>query len=166
MSEKRTLILNAEDIAQKAKRIAYEIVEQNYDEKEIVLIGLKPGGLELAKRLHQNLKAITKIKVSLLEITIDKKVPNKLEETLDGKAVNKKPVILVDDVANTGRTLCYALAPLLEYLPKSIQVAVMVDRQHKSFPISADYVGLSLSTTMKEHVDVVLEDKEEAVYLS
>lgn len=166
MSDKSTLILNHEDIAQKTKRVAYEIVEQNYDEKEIVLIGIRHGGYAFAERLHESLKAITKIKITLLDLSLDKKVPNKLEQTYDARAINKKPVILVDDVANTGRTLCYALGPLLEYLPKSIQVAVLVDRKHKLFPVCADYVGLSLSTTMKEHVAVELSDQEEAVYLS
>lgn len=164
---KRVPILSEWDIEQKVKRISYEILENNYDEDEIFIIGIKPDGHEFAKLIHKYLSSITQIKIHLNAIKLNKEAPtdDDLEYDFKPKSLNNKPVILVDDVANTGRTFCYALRPMLKFLPKSIQIAVLVDRKHKSFPICADYVGLSLSTTLKEHVTVDLKGKKRAVYL-
>lgn len=164
---KQTLILSKKDIEQKINRIAYQILEENYDEKEIVLIGIKDNGFAFAKRIVKYLATITDIKLHLHYIEVDKTHPEKMapKYDFDQAQLQNKSIVLVDDVANTGRTLGYALKPLLDFLPKKIQVAVLVDRQHKLFPVSADFVGLSLSTTLKEHITVEL-GKEEAVYLS
>jgi len=164
---KQTLILTERDIEQKINRIAYQILEENYDEREIILIGVKENGFVFAKKVLEYLSTITDIQLQLYSIAINKDHPNKgkLDYDFDQRALQGKSVILVDDVANTGRTLGYALKPLLDFLPKKIQVAVLVDRQHKLYPVSADFVGLSLSTTLKEHITVVF-GKEEAVYLS
>ena len=165
---KHILILDKKDIHQKIIRIAYEILENNYDEDEIHLIGIKENGYLFAEKIYKYLKGITKIKVSLNAISLDKGSPadENLQFDFDPKSLRDKVVILVDDVGNTGRTLCYALKPFLSYLPKKIEVAVLVDRKHKSFPVTADYVGLSLSTTMKEHVTVQFTSKKEEAYLS
>jgi len=164
---KQTLILTERDIEQKINRIAYQILEENYDDREIILIGVKENGFVFAKKVLEYLSTITDIQLQLYSIAINKDHPNKgkLDYDFDQRALQGKSVILVDDVANTGRTLGYALKPLLDFLPKKIQVAVLVDRQHKLYPVSADFVGLSLSTTLKEHITVVF-GKEEAVYLS
>ena len=91
---------------------------------------------------------------------------SEVEIGLAKKDLNKKVIVLVDDVANTGRTIFYAIKPLLEVLPKKIQVAVLVDREHKSFPIKVDYVGVSLFTTIQDDIDVQIKGKgEKAVYL-
>ncbi len=169
MTDKGTLILNDEDIQQKTRRIAYEILENNYDENELILVGIKDLGYVFAEKLFTFLKKIGGPAVSLYSISINKKKPVS-EDTafdFDPAILKNKVVVLIDDVGNTGRTLCYSIKPLLESLPKKVEVAVLVDRQHKSFPIRADYVGLSLSTTMKEHVTVVFNQAQgDAAYLS
>lgn len=166
--DKNTRILDGETIANKTTRIAYQILENNYDEKEIVLIGVTGQGLVFAKMLADVIKNVGKAPVQLYSITLDKKNPGKVEPefNFDPKALNKRSVTLVDDVANTGKTLAYALKPILDSNPKKIQVAVLVDRRHKQFPITADFVGLSLATTLKEHISVSLEEGKVAAYLS
>ena len=153
---KKVQILNSEDIQQKTRRIAYQIVEDNYDESELTLIGIKPNGYAYAQLLRKEIEAIDKIKVTLLEVSLDKAKPLENEITLAmGKhTLNNKTVIVIDDVANTGKTLYYALKPVMEFSPKKVQAVVLVDRQHKLFPVTADFVGLSLSTTLKEKIIV------------
>jgi pyrimidine operon attenuation protein/uracil phosphoribosyltransferase len=164
---RQTLILDSVSIQQKIHRIAYQILEKNYDEQELYLIGIQSNGYLFAEKLVAFLRTITNTQIHLCSLSLNKTKPNKdeMEYDFDLKNLNKKTVILVDDVANTGRTVAYALKPLLDCLPKKIEVAVLVDREHKLFPISSDYVGLSLSTTHKEHVNVVLDGLEDAVYL-
>lgn len=164
-----TQILTNEDIQQKIKRIAYEILENNYDEKELQIIGIRDKGFQFAQKIYDCLKTITPIKLSLHFIALDKLKPivGEAEFDFDAKELSNKVVILVDDVGNTGKTLCYALQPLLESRPKKIEIAVLVDRQHKLFPVSADYVGLSLATTMKETVTVDFNNgRGDAAFLS
>ncbi|MBS1613828.1 MAG: phosphoribosyltransferase [Bacteroidetes bacterium] len=153
---KKVQILNSEEIQQKTTRIAYQIVEQNYDEKELLLIGIKPNGYSYAELVKKEIESIDGMKVSLLEVTLNKEEPlqNEIALQLGKKTLDGKVVIIVDDVANTGKTLYYALKPVMEYSPKKVQAAVLVDRQHKLFPVTADFVGLSLSTTLQEHIQV------------
>jgi pyrimidine operon attenuation protein/uracil phosphoribosyltransferase len=155
---KKTLILDQADITQKTRRMAYQIVEDNYDEKEIIMIGIKTGGYEYAKLLKKEIEAISEINIKFLSLTMDKTDPltHPIAIDHDGLSLDKKVILLVDDVANTGKTMYYALKPIMAYAPKKVQVAVLVDRQHKLFPISTDFVGLSLSTTMQEHIKVEL----------
>lgn len=168
MPARKEKILDEVAIQQKIRRIAYQIIEQNFDEKEIVLLGIKHQGYELAKKLAKNLEEISQIRIMLHSITIKKELPtdDALMPGLSKEEVNNKVVVIVDDVANTGKTLSYALRPLLYYVPKKIQVAVLVDREHKSFPVVPDFVGLRLSTTLREHVTVELSSGNSAVYLS
>ena len=156
---KKTLILDQADIAQKTRRMAYQIVEDNYDEKEIIIIGIQTGGYEYAKLLKKEIEAISEISTKFLSLTMDKADPLSHPITIDNDklSLDKKVILLVDDVANTGKTMYYALKPIMAYAPKKVQVAVLVDRQHKLFPISTDFVGLSLSTTMQEHIRVELD---------
>jgi len=158
---KKVQILTGAEIQQKTRRIAYQIVEDNYDESELILIGIKPNGFEYAEQLKKEIEAIDDIKVVLIELSLNKSKP--LEEEihleLGKKSLDRKTVIVVDDVANTGKTLYYALKPVMEFSPKKVQAAVLVDRQHKLFPVSPDFVGLSLSTTMKEHILVEFDAK-------
>ena len=156
---KKTLILDQADIAQKTRRMAYQIVEDNYDEKEIIIIGIQTGGYEYAKLLKKEIEAISEISTKFLSLTMDKADPLSHPITVDNDklSLDKKVILLVDDVANTGKTMYYDLKPIMAYAPKKVQVAVLVDRQHKLFPISTDFVGLSLSTTMQEHIRVELD---------
>lgn len=162
-------ILNQHQIHQKIKRLAIEMLEENYEENEIFLLGINNRGYNLAQMLREELKHITKIPILLHRLRLNPAqplgAPIELEMPVEG--LEGKTVIIVDDVANTGRTIFYAFKPLLEILPKKVQVAVLVDRKHKAFPIQVDYVGLSLATTLKENIDVKILEKEElAVFLN
>ena len=158
---KKIKILTSEEIQQKTRRMAYQIVEDNYDESELTLIGIVPNGFEYAEQLKKEIEAIDDIKVVLLELKLNKQKPleEEIQLALGKKSLNNKTIIVVDDVANTGKTLYYALKPVMEFSPKKVQAAVLVDRQHKLFPISPDFVGLSLSTTMQEHIQVEFDGK-------
>lgn len=155
--------MSNEDVKQKTIRIAYQIVENNYDEKELVLVGIKPNGHIYAQQLKKEIEAIDDIKVTLIGLTLDKHNPLDSEIKLESNlSLNDKSVIVVDDVANTGKTLYYALKPIMEFAPRKVQAVVLVDRQHKLFPVSADFIGLSLSTTLHEHILVEFDEKKQS----
>lgn len=165
MSTKKTLILNKEQIQQKSRRIAYQILEDNFEEKAIVLVGIADRGYIFAKRLQVILQEIAAEKtIELIKVTIQKS-----KRTLDAstdhpvETAKDKTVIIVDDVLNSGRTLAYALAAFINIPLKKMRTAVLIDRSHHQFPIFSDYYGTKLSTILKEHVEVKLEefDKEE-----
>lgn len=161
-------LLDQRQIKQKIKRLAIEILEQNFGEKEIILAGINNNGWGFAKMLEKELIQLTDHKITLTSVNLSPANPleSEVEIGLAPKDLNKKVIIIVDDVANTGRTIFYAIKPLLEVLPKKIQVAVLVDREHKSFPIKVDYVGVSLFTTIQDDIDVQIEGRgEKAVYL-
>src|SRR5690606_25281925 len=165
MPDKKLLILNKEQIQQKITRIAYQIWEDNLEEKEIVIAGIASQGYTLAERLQIILEKISGIKVLLMKITLDKNSTKLQGETdLPLEQCSGKVVILADDVLHSGRTLAYGLGVFMNYPLKKLRTAVLVDRSHRKFPVSSDYTGLQLSTVLKEHVDVVLNE-EEAVYL-
>jgi pyrimidine operon attenuation protein/uracil phosphoribosyltransferase len=158
--EARQIILNAEQIDRKIQRIGTQIVEQNFEEKELLLVGIKEEGLLLAERLQKEIKAIGRQKCELISLALDKTAKIQPEVTLHPPAtdLDNKVIILVDDVLNTGKTLMYALQPFVQYPIKSLQVAVLVHRTHKLFPVSADYVGISLATTLENSIRVTLAD--------
>jgi pyrimidine operon attenuation protein / uracil phosphoribosyltransferase len=165
----KTLILNSKQIGQKINRIAYEIYENNYDEKEIVIAGIAKNGFLLAAKIAEVLQNISKIKVQLIEITLDKENPfsSDLKLKLTDKELKNKVIILVDDVLNSGKTLIFGAKLFLNSPVKRLTTAVLVDRGHNRYPIKADVVGLSLSTTLQEHITVELNKKgKETVYLS
>jgi pyrimidine operon attenuation protein / uracil phosphoribosyltransferase len=163
------LILNNSQTNQKIKRIAFEIFENNYLEQEIILAGIYDKGYLLAQFLHKALENIApNIHFKLIKIDLDKFAPLQSEIKLNCATndLKNKVIVLVDDVLNSGRTLAYSLKPFLNLEIRKIQIAVLVDRGHKSFPVAADYIGYSLSTTLKEHVEVALADPENlGVYL-
>ncbi len=162
-------LLNETQIGRKIERLAIEILENNYKEKEIILAGINNNGYSFAELLQEKLeKHDAKKKISLTRILLSPAKP--LEEDIDiekpAKELKNKVIIIVDDVANTGRTIFYAFKPLMEILPKKVEVAVMVDRTHKSFPIKVDYMGMSLATTVEENIEVRIRGKRErAVFL-
>ncbi|MCE3278392.1 MAG: phosphoribosyltransferase [Bacteroidetes bacterium] len=165
----KTLILNSNQIGQKINRIAYEIYENNYDEKEIVIAGIAKNGFLLAAKIAEVLQNISKIKVQLIEITLDKENPfsSDLKLKLTDKELKNKVIILVDDVLNSGKTLIFGAKLFLNSPVKRLTTAVLVDRGHNRYPIKADVVGLSLSTTLQEHITCELNKKgKETVYLS
>ena len=156
-------ILDATKIKQIVKRMSFEILERNFDSKTLYLAGINNNGYLFAKILSKRLAKITDKQIELLRIKLNPANPLEGTITLDleSKVLKNKHIIIVDDVANTGRTLFYAFKPLLETIPKKIEVAVLVDRKHKSFPVKVDYVGISLATTLKEHIKVFLEKAKE-----
>jgi pyrimidine operon attenuation protein/uracil phosphoribosyltransferase len=166
MVSEKTLILDAAQVKQKIKRMAFEIYERNFKEKNIVVAGIDGQGYVLAKLLAKEVETISPIEVILVKVSLDKMVPQQGEVELDCeiKEVKKKCIVLVDDVLNTGRTLAYGLKPFLDTEVKKIEAAVLVNRSHTLFPVYPQYIGYELSTTLKEHVEVVL-GKETAVYL-
>lgn len=146
--------------------MAYEVIEENYDESQLTLIGIEPNGYKVAEKLMNAIKKISDTRVDLYSLSLDKAEPltNPLHYNFAPETIKNQVCILVDDVANTGRTLFYASQPFMNTAPEKMRVAVLVDRSHKRFPIRSDYIGLPLSTTLKEHV-VVRMEQEEAVYL-
>jgi len=152
-------ILTAEVASRKLRRMALEVVEQNYSAAQLVLIGIKANGTVIAEKIRQNLKDVFNGEVIVLELSLNKKNPTaiSLDHAVD---FTDKTIILIDDVANSGRTMLYALKPLLEQLPKKIQTLALVERTHKTFPVAVDYVGLSVSTTLDEHILVEVEGGE------
>lgn len=161
------LILTDKQIDQKIKRIAYEIYEQNFKEKSIFLAGIVPSGLELAKKLVMKIEEISPLDVNLVQVKINKKDPSRGEIEIDRKIsdLKDKVVILVDDVLNTGKTFAYSMRPFLSVQVKKIEVAVLVNRSHTNFPILSNYTGYEISTTINEHINVMLSGKDKGVYL-
>lgn len=165
MKKKKVVILDKERIAHKLRRMAYEIWEHNSDEQEITLVGIESGGKVIADNLAALLGEISPLKVQVIAVTINKKKP--LNHALDfDDNLTGRCVVLVDDVANSGKTITYSLHALLSYDLKKVMVAVLVDRRHKSFPIASDIVGHSIATTLQEHIEVDIVDGEVmSVYL-
>ncbi len=166
---KKTLILNSKQIEQKINRIAYQIYENNYGEKEIILAGIGGNGYILAKRITDVMQEIAPLKIKLIEIAIDKKNPmaQEIKINLSNKDLSEKVIVLVDDVLNSGKTMIFGAKPFLATPVKRLTTAVLVDRGHNRYPIKADIVGLSLSTTLQEHITVELNKKgKENVFLS
>lgn len=158
-------ILADRQIRQKIRRIAIEILERNYGESEMILAGLNNNGLGFAQLLLAELLPIAPadMDITLTRIRLNPANPLEFDPYIEmpAEALRDKAIVLVDDVANTGRTIFYAVQPLLKVLPKRVEVAVLVDRKHKSFPIQADYVGLSLATTLLNDIEVRIRDVEE-----
>lgn len=162
-------ILTHRQIKQKIKRLAIEILEHNYEEDEIILAGINNNGIGFAKMLLKQLSDLTEIKISLTRIKLNPANPisEEVELEMPLKDLENKVIIIVDDVANTGRTIFYAFKPFYDALPKKVEVAVLINRQHKSFPVKVDYMGLSLATTLRENIDVKIRDVEEyGVFMS
>ena len=163
-----TLLLNKVQIEQRINRIAYQIYEDNFEEKEIVLAGIVKGGYELAVRIKSVLEKITNINIHLIEVKVDKnnQAGQNIQLPASKTELKNKVVILIDDVLNSGKTLTYALLPFLDADVKKIRTVLLVDRDHKRYPVIADFVGFKLSTTLKEHVDFDFSQGNESVVLS
>lgn len=162
-----TRILTDKQIKQKIERIAFEIYEENHAYEQIAFVGVAPAGYRLAEAIAEEYKKISKQAVRLYEMEVDKHAPVCGEVQLKAKPeeLNNCPVVLVDDVLNTGRTLIYALQPFYRIAIPKLQIAVLVYRDHKLFPVVPDFVGLSLSTTLQNHVEVKKEGSRWECYL-
>ena len=153
-------ILDAHKITQKINRLAIEILENNYNESGIILAGINNNGTRFADLIESAIAKKSKIQITRATIKLKPADPLSTPITINltPAQIQNKVVIIVDDVANTGRTIFYAFEPLMHVVPKKLEVAVLVDRKHKSFPIKVDYVGLSLATTLKENIQVNLKN--------
>ena len=163
-----TLILNSAQIYQKIRRIAFQIYETNFDETALLLAGIAGEGYTLAQALARELRTITPLSIDLIRLDLDKSATAQPTVHYEGSATEftDKVVVVVDDVLYTGRTLAFSLQPFLSIPIRKLQVAVLIDRNHPRYPVAADYKGYELSTTLTEHVDVVLSDTERmGVYL-
>ncbi|MEO6962728.1 MAG: phosphoribosyltransferase family protein [Puia sp.] len=152
----KNYILSPETASRKLRRMAYEILENNFAEKEIILAGIRVNGSVIARNIQALLKEISTLSTELLTVNLTKQKPQQV--TLDKElSFDNKVVLLIDDVSNSGKTLLYALKPFLEADLKKIQTLVLVERRHNTFPVKPDYVGLSVATTLQEHIIVEVE---------
>jgi pyrimidine operon attenuation protein/uracil phosphoribosyltransferase len=152
----KNYILSPEVAAKKLKRMAFEILENNFGETSFILAGIRESGTVIAETIQRLLTEIAGLQTELITVSLDKKNPTTVEisRPLDFK---NKVVILIDDVSNSGKTLMYAIRPFLDTAPKKIQTLVLVERSHNAFPVKPDYVGLSVATTIQEHIYVEVE---------
>jgi pyrimidine operon attenuation protein/uracil phosphoribosyltransferase len=156
MFKEKKQILDKAQIEQKIRRMAYEIYEQNHDQTELILAGVDLNGLRLSNALKVELAAICDIKLHVIKLDVEKDAPVQPNIDLSGfPKIDQSTVIIVDDVLSSGRTMIYALDPFLQ----------LVNRSHKRFPISVDYKGLELATTIQEHIQVDLSDSDSCAYL-
>ena len=166
LTNKLNMILDKETASKKLRRMALEIAEKNFDKDHLIFIGIKENGVVIAKKIAAYIKEVFPGNIQLLELSLDKKKPTdiSLNETVE---FNGKSVVLIDDVANSGKTLLYAMKPLLYQFPAQIETLVLVERTHKKFPIDINYVGMSVSTTLEQNIIVSVKDDEvEMAYIS
>lgn len=151
-------LLSEEIAREKLNRLALQIAEHmDEDTSSVILIGIKKNGLAIAQSISVFLNRYIDTKVDIREMTFDKSDLGIYQISGD-QDFSDKHIILIDDVSNSGRTLLYALKPLLEYTPKRIETLVMVERMHKLYPIHSDYVGLSIATTQHDYVHLEVEN--------
>lgn len=165
MKPDRILILDRNRIDLKLQRMAFQIWEHNSDASQVTLIGIANGGAAVAESLGNRLRKISNLEVKVRTMKLNKRDP--LSETIRiDEDLSGQRIVLVDDVANSGKTLLYALRPLLDFRPEKIMIAVLVDRKHKTFPVTPDIVGHSISTTLQDHIIVELDgDTVYAAYI-
>lgn len=157
MNTERKYILDRQTAAMKLERMAYEMAEQLVGEKEpIILAGIKDNGVVMARALAKLVKSIAGLDSQIIEVGLDKRNPGPVE--LNGHSdFSGRTVVMVDDVTNSGKTLLYALRPFLDSYPKKIQILTLIERTHKAFPVKADYVGVSIATTLQDHIYVEVD---------
>ncbi|MFT5736584.1 MAG: pyrimidine operon attenuation protein/uracil phosphoribosyltransferase [Maribacter sp.] len=162
------LILSHDQIQFKTKRIAYQIYEANVNEKQIIIAGIDGGGIKFAKKIIAVLRKITNAEITLCKVMMDKSNPLKsgVSTSISENDFKNKSIVLVDDVLNSGTTLIYGVHHFLKTPLKQLKTAVLVNRNHKKYPVKADYKGISLSTSLQEHVNVFFESKNDRVFLN
>lgn len=158
--------MNHQKVIQKVKRMAFQIWEEHYDKKKLIIAGVNTNGHLFAQLLSRSLREISNIEIDDYRVSLNPAAPHMNSIQLDPSNVPAgSHIIVTDDVANTGRTLFFASQPFLSSLPATLEAAVLVDRKHKAYPIKVDFVGLSLATTLKEHIDVFLDGDEYSAHL-
>ena len=161
------IILNNQQIQQKITRLGHQLLENCFEEETIFIGGISGNGSRLAKKLAEIIQKNSEIEVVFFEINVNKEEPwsEPIQLNIDEKMIKKGFIILVDDVVNSGKTMQYALMKFLEQATKAIKTVALVDRQHRRYPIKTDFVGLGLSTTLKDRVEVELNEADSKAYL-
>ena len=166
METQKNIILNSLQIEQKTKRIAYQIYESNHNEKEVILAGIVDNGYYFTEKLAAILRDISDLKITLCKVHLDKENPlGGVTTSLNIDDYKNKPLVLIDDVLNSGTTLIYGIKHFLEVPLKRFKTAVLVNRNHKKYPVKADFKGISLSTSTQEHIYVEFNENEAVAYL-
>ena len=167
MKTENNIILTNTQINHKIRRIALQILESNIDEPEIILAGISKNGFLIAEKLKQIISDYSDVKITLCEVFINKKeLLNEVTVSINVKEYANKSVILIDDVLHSGATLIYGVKHFLNVPLKQLKTAVLINRNHKKFPIKADFKGLSLSTSINEHVEIIFDnDNAQAVLI-
>ncbi|MBT8264623.1 MAG: phosphoribosyltransferase [Muriicola sp.] len=160
-------ILTHDQIQHIIRRIAYQIYEANVEEKTIIIAGIVGGGLDFAKKVQRVLQDITEADIRLCEVTMDKTNPLKsgVTTSIADTEYKNQSIVLVDDVLNSGSTLIYGVHHFLKTPLKQLKTAVLVNRNHKKYPVKADFKGISLSTSLQEHVHVSFKPMNDLVFL-
>lgn len=162
----QNVILNHKEIEHKITRISYQIYETFVDEQTIVIAGISKNGYVMAQKIAASLKKIAPLQVVLCEVFIDKQNPSApVRTSIEKEAYANRGLVLVDDVLNSGTTLVYGVRHFLDVPLKKFKTAVLVDRNHKKYPVKADFKGISLSTSLFEHVQVVFDQNSDYAYL-
>jgi pyrimidine operon attenuation protein / uracil phosphoribosyltransferase len=158
----KSIVLNQEQIKQKIERIAYEILENTFEEKEIFVGGIAGNGFLLAERIVSKLNEISNQQIKLFEVTVNKDNPNDfpINLSIDDQDLSQSTIIIFDDVINSGRTMIHAVKRILDNKISVLKVATLVNRTHRRYPVQADFVGLNMSTTLKDNIIVELGAKE------
>ena len=161
---KKQVILNSEELNNKITRIAFSIVEEYYLEKFITIIGFEKNGYIIAQKIKNIIEKNHAVKVSLHKIKTKKELKYEINPKLEKEKL--KNVFLVDDVLKSGKTIIYGIKEILDHDVKNLKTIILINRNHNQFPIGVDYVGLNLSTTLQDHIKVILTKEEESAYLS
>jgi len=163
----QNIILTHQEIEHKIKRIAYQIYETFVEEESIVLAGITKNGFVFAEKIAESLSSISQIQIILCEVFVNKLHPSEpISTSIPKEDYENKGLVLVDDVLNSGTTLIYGVKHFLEVPLKKFKTAVLIDRNHKKYPVKADFKGISLSTSLQEHVQVVFEENTSYAYLN
>jgi len=163
--DKKKILTNSQ-IKRKIKRISLQIIESNVEEKVVVLAGIEQNGFLLAKELNKIITEVSNLNIKLCSLKIDKKNPlNNISTSLNSSEYKNKSIVVVDDVLNSGSTLMYAVKHFLDTELRQLKTAVLVDRNHKKFPIKADFKGVSLSTSIQNHVKVQFDKNSIEAFL-
>lgn len=163
----QNIILTHQEIVHKTKRISYQIFETFANEEEVVIAGIANSGFKFAQKIATELERISDLKVILCEVQINKQNPQEpISTSLTKEMYSNKGLVLVDDVLNSGTTLIYGVKHFLDVPLRKFKTAVLIDRNHKKYPVKADFKGLSLSTSLQEHIQVVFEEETSYAYLS
>ncbi len=166
MTIEKNIILTNDQINRKIKRIAFQIYEANSTESEVIIAGINGNGFQFAKKIANQLQEISPLTIALCEVIIDKKNPlSEISTSIDQELYKDKSVVLVDDVLYSGTTLIYGVKHFLDVPLKQFKTAVLVDRNFKKYPVKADFKGISLSTSIQEHVDVEFSENNSIAYL-